>query len=219
MRGEETQARREGAIEELVRDPASRRRFLKSAGGLGVAGALTMFVAACGSNENDTKANVATSNDLGIVNFALTLEYLERQYYTEVVDANILRGREQELAKRIRENESEHVKALEAAARNLDGEPVAAPKTDFSSVLSGGRGKVLRTAATLEGTGAGAYLGQARFIDSKEVLASALSIHTVEGRHAAVLNRIVGRPFAPSGAFAEPLSKETVMRDIKPFLV
>ncbi|MBA2343146.1 MAG: ferritin-like domain-containing protein, partial [Thermoleophilaceae bacterium] len=52
---------------------------------------------------------------------------------------------------------------------------------------------------------------------SKEVLASALSIHTVEGRHAAVLNRIVGRPISPSGAFAEPLSKAQVTKATEPF--
>ncbi len=200
----------------MIRDPASRRSFLKSAGGVGVAGAFSLFVAACGEDEQPTP-ETATSNDLDIVNYALGLEYLEQDFYRAVIAANILSGRELELAKRIESNETEHVKALEAAAKTLDGEPVARVETDFSKVLSGGRRKVLRTAATLEGTGAAAYLGQARFIESKEVLASALSIHTVEGRHAAVLNRIVGRPISPAGAFAEPLSKAQVTKATEPF--
>jgi ferritin-like protein len=135
-----------------------------------------------------------------------------------VIGAKILSGRELEIAKRIESNETEHVKALEAAARNLEGEPAAREETDFSSVLDGGRGKVLRTAATIEGVGAGAYLGQVRFIESKEILASLLSIHAVEGRHAAVLNRLVGRPFSPSGGFAEPLSKAQVTKAITPYV-
>ena len=202
----------------MLRDPASRRSFLRSAGGVGVAGAFSLFVGACGGEDKEIKPETATSNDLEIVNYALGLEYLEQDFYREVIGAGILRGREQELAKRIESNETEHVKALEAAARTLDGEPVPREETDFSSVLSGGRGKVLRTAATIEGVGAGAYLGQARFIESKEILASALSIHSVEGRHAAVLNRLVGRPFSPAGAFAEPLSKAQVTKSIEPFI-
>ena len=207
-----------GAIDELIRDPASRRSFLRSAGGVGVAGAFSLFAAACGGKDDEIKPETATTNDLAIVNYALGLEYLEQDFYRDVISARILRGRELDLAKRIEGNETEHVTALEAAARTLNGEPVARPETDFSSVLSGGRGKVLRTAATIEGVGAGAYLGQARFIESKEVLASALSIHTVEGRHAAVLNRIVGRPISPAGAFAEPLSKAQVTKSVEPFI-
>ena len=47
---------------------------------------------------------------------------------------------------------------------------------------------MLETAAAVENLGAAAYLGQARRIQTKEILAAALSIHTVEARHAAALN-------------------------------
>ncbi|MEX2252742.1 MAG: ferritin-like domain-containing protein [Thermoleophilaceae bacterium] len=201
----------------MTGDPASRRGFLKAAGGVGAGGALGLFAVACGEDE-EPKPETATTNDLDIVNYALGLEYVEHDFYRAVIGAKILSGRDLTIARRIESNEAEHVKALEAAARNLDGEPAPREETDFSSVLGVGRGKVLRTAATLEGVGAGAYLGQVRFVESKEILASLLSIHSVEGRHAAVLNRLVGRPFSPAGAFAEPLSKEQVTKAIEPYL-
>ena len=56
---------------------------------------------------------------------------------------------------------------------------------------------MLRLAATIENGGAAAYLGQANRIRDKEVLAAALSIHSVEARHAATLNGLVGLPPTP----------------------
>jgi len=70
----------------------------------------------------------------------------------------------------------------------------------------------------VENLGAAAYLGQAGRIKSKEILAAALSIHTVEGRHAAALNQVVGRTIVPDGAFARPASMDEVLSKMKPFL-
>ena len=94
-----------------------------------------------------------------------------------------------EVAKEISENEQEHVQALKATVEQLGGKPAAKPKTKFDDVLAGGEKKILETAASVENLGAAAYLGQAGNIQSKEILAAALSIHSVEGRHAAVLNQ------------------------------
>ena len=77
----------------------------------------------------------------------------------------------------------------------------------------------LETAATVENLGAAAYLGQAPRIQSKTVLASALAIHTVEGRHAALLNSVVGKTIVPDGAFAKPASMDEVLPKVKPFIV
>ena len=88
-------------------------------------------------------------------------------------------------------------------------------------VLDAGATTILRTAATVENLGAAAYLGQAGRIKSKEILAAALAIHTVEARHAAALNELVGRGFRganqlegslPSGAFAAPMSMAQVLK-------
>jgi hypothetical protein len=78
---------------------------------------------------------------------------------------------------------------------------------------------VLTLAATIENAGAAAYLGQANRIRDKEVLAAALSIHSVEARHAATLNGLVGLPPTPQGSFAAPLSMEEVLTTVQQFIV
>jgi rubrerythrin len=78
--------------------------------------------------------------------------------------------------------------------------------------------KVLETAAAVENLGAAAYLGQAGRIRSKDLLAAALSIHSVEARHAAALNQVVGKTIVPDGAFAKPASMAEVLPLVKPFL-
>ena len=217
------------ALEELTQDASSRKRFLGMVGGAGAAGALTMFLAACG--DDDEKDSAGTSgeekksggggakSDLEIVNYALTLEYLEAQFYADVLKAGVVTDKAVgEAAKRIHENEEEHVDALLATAKKL-GTPAKKPKASFQKVIDGGEKMVLETAATVENLGAAAYLGQAGRIKSDEILASALAIHTVEARHAAALNKIVGKSIVPDGAFAKPASMEEVLPQIKPFLV
>ena len=77
---------------------------------------------------------------------------------------------------------------------------------------------MLELAATVENLGAAAYLGQAAAIESPEILAAALSIHTVEGRHAAALNTLTDQPITPDGAFAVPATMEEVLADVQPFI-
>ena len=220
---ETTEPWSDGALAELANDQSSRKRFLGMVGGAGAAGALAIFMAACGDDDDeDTTAAdermPGADADLEIVNYALTLEYLEAAFYADVIKAGVLTDKVVgEAAKRIGENEQEHVEALLATATKL-GKPAARPKTDFQSVIDGGENVVLDTAATVENLGAAAYLGQAGRIKSREILAAALAIHTVEARHAAALNRIVGRPILPDGAFAKPASMDEVLPKIKPFL-
>ena len=92
------------------------------------------------------------------------------------------------------------------------------PKTNFDAVLEGGQDMILQTAAVVENLGAAAYLGQAGRIQSKKILAAALAIHSVEARHAAALNTVVGKTIVPDGAFAKPASMEEVLPQVKPFL-
>ena len=79
--------------------------------------------------------------------------------------------------------------------------------------------RVTRLAATVENVGAAAYLGQAPRIKSKQILAAALAIHTVEGRHAATINDLLHRSPTPDGAFARPMSMAQVLPIVKPFIV
>ena len=108
------------------------------------------------------------------------------------------------------------MKALRAAVKQLGGKPAPEPKAEFP--LDSAK-SVLELAATVENLGAAAYLGQAANIKSPEVLASALAIHSVEGRHAAVLNTLRGESITPDGAFAKPADVNTFLKSVEPFLV
>lgn len=106
---------------------------------------------------------------------------------------------------------------MRATVKDLGGTPEK-PKTNVDSVIQGGPDMVLETAATVENLGAAAYLGQAGRIKSKDVFAAALSIHSIEARHAAALNSVVGKTIVPDGAFAKPASMDEVLAKVKPFL-
>ena len=225
------------ALKRLSEDPVSRRRFV-TIGGTGTASALALFLAACGDSEKSTSTSSSASSsttetttstkeaatagteqfgkgDLGIVNYALTLEYLETAFYQDVIKSGLFKGDQATLLKQFGANEAAHVAALEATAKKL-GKPAKAPKTEFP--LEDAE-SVVALAATVENVGAAAYLGQAGLIESEEVLAAALSIHTVEARHAAVLNLLVGDPITPDGAFSVPMSAEEVLPAVQDFIV
>ena len=217
------------AMEELARDPASRRRFLSGLGGAGAAGAFAMFLAACGSSKIQTTPGGSNPNtgagtgtdrygkgDLGIAIYALVLEQLETDFYSRAVASGKLTGRPLQLAKQFGSQEAQHVKALEAAVTSLGGTPPAPPKTQFTLDTSA---HILQQALTIENLGASAYLGQADRIQSKELLGAALSIHSVEARHAAALSVAVGESPTPAGAFAQPQTAANVIQSIMPNLV
>jgi rubrerythrin len=218
-----------GAVKELTEDAASRKRFLKMVGGAGAASAFAIFAAACGDDEDESASSDSTTTstqsdmgggggDLEIVQYALTLEHLETDFYNAVLESGVITDKALgKVATAIRDNEQEHVDALTATVKQLGGTPQK-PKTDFTAVIKGGAKKILATAAEVENLGAAAYLGQAGRIKSKDVLAAALSIHTVEARHAAALNSVVGKTIVPDGAFAKPASMDEVIPKVKPFL-
>ncbi|HEV2058018.1 MAG TPA: ferritin-like domain-containing protein [Solirubrobacteraceae bacterium] len=220
-------------MRELADDPSSRKRFFKMLGGAGAVSAATVFLAACGDDDaaDSPPEGAAVNNnksDLEILNYALTLEFLEAEFYDKVIASGLVKDKMvADLAKKFGETEQEHVDALTATIKKLGGTPVKAPKTKFEETLEKGLEETLNTAATVENLGAAAYLGQAGSIKNKEVLAAALAIHTVEARHAAALNHLVGRGFSgdgelsgsiPTGAFAKPMDMAAVNEAVKPFL-
>ncbi len=215
------------AMQELAEDPSSRKRFLRMMGGAGAASAFAIFLAACGGDDEEQSLSTtqkkttkpAASGDLAIVQYALTLEHLETDFYNAVIDSGVIKDKAlAETAKMIRDNEQEHVDALTGTVKQLGGKPKR-PKTNFDAVLEGGEKMVLETAATVENLGAAAYLGQAGRIKSKEILAAALAIHSVEARHASALNVLTGKSPTPDGAFAAPASMEDVLPQVMPFIV
>jgi rubrerythrin len=227
----------DSALRELADDPSSRKRFLKMLGGAGAVSAASALLAACGDASKNGAARAAdvtkttddNASDLKIVNYALTLEYLEATFYQEVLDSGVIKDKRiGDLAKSIQQHEQEHVDALTATAKSLGGTPAPKPKTTFQDVIDKGASSILQTAATVENLGAAAYLGQAGNIKSKDILAAALSIHSVEARHAAALNELVGRGFGdgkgglagslPDGPFAKPMDMAAVLKAVKPFI-
>lgn len=205
----------------------SRRNFIAIGGG----GAAAAFLAACGSDSDSTTTTMAGGGngateavieeefgkgDVGILNYALTLEYLETAFYADVVKSGLFKGSDLATIKKFGKEEAEHVSALTAFVKKLGGKPAPKPKTEFP--LDNAK-SVLELAGTVENLGAAAYLGQAANIKSPEVLAPALSIHSVEGRHAAALNTLLGESITPDGAFAEPADAATVLKSVEPFIV
>jgi hypothetical protein len=218
------------AVEQLARDPASRRRFLSGLGGTAAAGSFALFLAACGSSTKDkltpggsdpkTGAGTGTdrygAGDLGIAIYALTLEYVESDFYAKAIATGLLTGRVLQLAKRFGAQEDQHVKTLEAVVTRL-GHPIPPrPRTKFTL---GSPAVILQQAVMFENLGAAAYLGQADLIVSKDLLAAALSIHSVEARHAAALSVAAKVDPSPDGAFSQPQTAFNVITAIQPNLV
>ena len=214
----------DSAIARVVKDPVSRRKFMALTGG---SAALAAFLAACGSDSGTTTTSTASGGgttgteqfgkgDIGILNYALTLEYLETAFYKDVVKSGLFKGEELAVLKKFGAEEQQHVEALSGTVKKLGGKPAPVPKAEFP--LKDAK-SVAELAGTVENLGAAAYLGQAANIKSPEVLAAALSIHSVEARHAATLNTLLNLSITPDGAFGKPADVATVLKSVEPFIV
>jgi hypothetical protein len=160
-------------------------------------------------------ALAAGEGDVGILNFALTLEYLESDFYKVKGKQVGLSGQARAYAMQFGDEEAEHVAALIAAIKSLGGKPVAKPKFVFPVT---NEKSFLALASTLENTGVGAYNGAAPSIKSKQVLASAGSIVQIEARHAAAINLLIEKSPTPNQGFDVPIKKATVLAAIKPLI-
>ena len=154
------------------------------------------------------------NGDIEILNFALTLEYLEAAFYQRALDQVELGGETREFAGTILDDENEHVAALAKTIGDLGGKAVEAPmvKFPFSDEAA-----FLELAQTLEDTGVSAYNGAGPAIRSKELLVTAGSIVQVEARHAARIRLARNEPPAPN-AFDSALKQGQVLKAIEPFV-
>ena len=167
-------------------------------------------------------AKPSKKQDLEILNFALTLEYLEAEFYKEAVRKGDIRGDALDFAKLVFRHEATHVRTLKKVIKSLGGKPVNKPKFDFKG-SNREQNSFIDTAFVLENEGVHAYLGQAKRLKSKALLTAAASIVTVEARHAGAIATIKGRkPYAdkagfsitPDGAFDVPFSMNKVYKDV-----
>jgi rubrerythrin len=174
-------------------------------GGLYGAGAVGSFV---------TRAFAQGGSDVDILNFALTLEYLEAAFYEEAMAKAGLSGDAKKLAAEIGDHEKQHVEALTGAIKKAGGTPVKAPGVMFPLT---NQASFLKLAEAFEDTGVAAYNGAAPMIKSTDVLAAAGSIAQVEARHAAAIRNLKGD--SPTlGAFDKTLTKAQVLKAVKPFI-
>lgn len=193
-----------------------RRIFLRNTG-VAIPGAVALsmlgsrWVFAQGADFKD---------DVDVLNYALTLEYLESEFYRQGNAKNLLSGREAELVKRIGADEDAHVAAISDTIKQLGGTPVAEPTVDFGDSFAN-RTSYLETSLTFENTGVGAYLGAAGFIKDKKILQAAAGIFGVEARHAGVVGEMLQKPVNGGvflGSVETPTSKDDVLAAVKPFI-
>ena len=185
----------DGAIQEAAEqvDGHTRTAFLRKAA-VGT-GAIVGGGAVLGALPAIASAGVAKS-DVAILNFALTLEYLEAAFYAEAVSKGKLNGETKTFARVVAQHEAAHVAFLKSA---LGHAAVKKPKFNFHGTTSD-QAKFQATAQALEDTGVSAYLGQVGNIKSKKILGAAGSILPIEARHAAWIRDIRGRGNNPKPA-------------------
>lgn len=177
----------------------SRRKFLKTAGGVSLLSAFVIGTAgSCKKAEDFGTANVSLgSGDIGILNYAYALEQLEAAFYTRVVAtpyAN-MPAAEASFFADIRDHEIAHREFFKQA---LGSNAIAALSVNFSTIDFGSRTSVLATAKAFEDLGVTAYNGAGQLITDVNYLGLAGKIVSVEARHAALIRDLI-----TPGSFAD----------------
>ncbi len=183
-------------------------RSMLAAGAVYGAGAIRPFV-----GKALTRSGVS---DLDILNFALTLEYLESTFYERALtQVPNLSDDNRRLIEEIYRNEAQHVLVLRAAIKQMGGKTVRRPELSFATVFNSEK-IFLGLANTFEDTGVSAYNGAAPLLRSKRILAAAGTIVQIEGRHAALIRVARGREPAPH-AFDEASRQSDVLAATRTF--
>lgn len=185
---------------------SSRRSFLRRSA------AAAVGVTALGASASSVAAQDNGVTDIDILNFALTLEYLEARFYEEGLDTigerglnralrgtvgGQMRGRVFGELETVKEHEQAHVAVLIDTIESLGGNPIDEPTFDFGTTTEDPM-EFLETAAFLETTGVSAYAGAAPLIENEDLIPPALGIHSVEARHTSYLNVLIGKSGFPN---------------------
>ncbi|MDQ6907493.1 MAG: ferritin-like domain-containing protein [Chloroflexota bacterium] len=160
-------------------------------------------------------------SDLEVMNYALTLEHLEDNFYRTVNASGRLQGNAAKYLTVIGAHEKAHVDALTASVRQAGGTPVAElSKYNFAALGDiGTSAGILAVASVLEATGVKAYNGAAREITSKQVLTVAGAIVQVEARHVAIIRALIDPNASPvPKSFEDKATPQEIMDAIKPII-
>ena len=196
--------------------PISRRHALKGVGATLAALAVTA-VNPIGQGQAYASTLLQELTDLDILNFALTLEHLEAEFYKMAVSGGKLSGQALSVLTVVRDHEVAHVDQLTKVVTQLGGTPAQKAATyNFGDMST--QDAILKTSETLEGVGVGAYTGAASLIkDKTTILAAAASIEQVEARHFAAIRFLRGQNPAPE-ALGQVLTVDEVKQQVAPII-
>jgi len=216
---------RETAAEAMIAlDGDTRSQFLRRAGLAGGAvvggGAILGALApsAMAFSTGDPPPASFGKGDIGILNFALTLEYLESTFYNQATQNQrnspfLKTAQERTFLRTVTADENAHVKALQGA---LGSKAIKKPSFNFHGD-NADHARFLTASFTFENEGVSAYSGQAFNIKTPASLAVAISIVTIEARHAAVVGLLRNGSaygITPNGAFDKPKGATRVLADV-----
>lgn len=180
----------DGALHEAAQRLPTRGQFLRRGARAATAGALAAGVLPAAAQARSSQRTHArhTAEDVAVLNFALTLEYLQAAFYTEAERVGALHGPLAQQARVVGSHERAHVKAFR---RTLGRAAVKSPSFNFRGTTDSPH-LYRATAVAFEDLAVGAYKEQLPKIHSDAYLAAAVAIHSVEARHAAWIRYLAG---------------------------
>ena len=195
----------DGALHETAAAafPETRATFLRRSVAAAMVGVGGLF-----AGESAEAAGIATTkNDIAILQFDLVMEYLQAGLYTEAERLGALTPKTLGWARVVGAHERAHVAALKGL---LGRKVVASPTFNYGNVTSNERA-FIRTAVGFEDLTAALLKWQAPRLDSRSIVAAAVSLHSVETRHAAWIRHLIGLQPA-ADAFDKPASQQKMAR-------
>jgi Ferritin-like domain len=196
----------DGALQETASHafPSTRVAFLRrSLGSLAAAGAGGLFI-----GEAAAAKVWVTSSDVAFLRFDLTLEYLQSSFYTEAERLAKLDPTTMAWVRVVSAHERAHVEAIKGLLG--PSRTVPRPTFNFRGVTSD-QESFVKTAVAFEDLTVALMKWQAPRLDSRAVVAAAVSLHSVEARHAAWIRYLVGLKPVTS-PFDEPRAQRQMAR-------
>ena len=200
----------------------SRQNFLKKAAWTGAAfSAMGIGGFGIAVSRAEAQAQAYESyqglGDAAILQFAYLLEQLEGVFYDEGVNAGLFKGAFLDQVAVIRDHEFAHADAIATTLGQLGAEVPAVPEFTYPDGVFTDVVAFLELAATFEPVGIGAYQGAAPALESKDILAAAISIHNAECQHRCAINVLLGVDPPNDVAVEEALPIGAVQEAVAPF--